>query len=68
MGIKEDSPCNCKALDKEDKKPNTLFSPLKGKMKVLKKIKRRMGLGQWKSQLIQLRTYTILYRFSEAKL
>lgn len=37
MGISENI-CDCKA-DKNNP------SPLKGKMKVLKKIKRRMGLG-----------------------
>lgn len=30
--------CHCKKSD-------TLFSPIKSKMKVLKKIKKRMGLG-----------------------
>lgn len=32
-----DTPCQCKN--------ENLFSPIKSKMKVLKKIKRRMGLG-----------------------
>lgn len=41
MGISEDKACYCKA-DKPKGEP--IFSPLK-KMKVLKKIKRRIGLG-----------------------
>ncbi|CAH1992046.1 unnamed protein product [Acanthoscelides obtectus] len=43
MGIKETNICRCNA----DVRPkgDTLFAPLKGKMKVLKKIKRRMGLA-----------------------
>lgn len=41
MGIYEDnSNCDCKADNKEN-----LFAPLKGKMKVLKKIRKRMGFG-----------------------
>ncbi|CAG9818269.1 unnamed protein product [Phaedon cochleariae] len=42
MGIKENEPCDCKG---EQKKGDNIFSPLKSKMKVLKKIKRRMGLA-----------------------
>lgn len=42
MGISEERNCNCKA----DKNKENILSPLKGKMKVLKKIKKRMGLGQ----------------------
>jgi protein neuralized len=42
MGISENRSCTCK----DDKvKGDDIFSPLKGKMKVLKKIKRRMGLA-----------------------
>ncbi|XP_045465468.1 protein neuralized isoform X1 [Harmonia axyridis] len=44
MGIHEpEKPCDCKA--EKPVKSHSLFSPLKGKMKVLKKIKRRMGLA-----------------------
>ncbi|CAH1113384.1 unnamed protein product [Psylliodes chrysocephalus] len=42
MGIKENKSCQCHSA--EDKGDNS-FSPVKGKMKVLKKIKRRMGLA-----------------------
>ena len=42
MGISENKTCTCKA---DKVKGDEVFSPLKGKMKVLKKIKRRMGLG-----------------------
>ncbi|KAJ8952958.1 hypothetical protein NQ318_006575 [Aromia moschata] len=42
MGIKDGPACHCNG---KDKKGDNLFSPLKSKMKVLKKIKRRMGLA-----------------------
>ncbi|XP_057665766.1 protein neuralized isoform X1 [Diorhabda carinulata] len=42
MGIQENKACNCKSVET---KGENKFSPLKGKMKVLKKIKRRMGLA-----------------------
>ncbi|XP_023021319.1 E3 ubiquitin-protein ligase neur isoform X1 [Leptinotarsa decemlineata] len=42
MGIKENKACHCKA---EEQKGDSILSPLKSKMKVLKKIKRRMGLA-----------------------
>uniref|UniRef100_A0A1Y1LAX8 Protein neuralized n=1 Tax=Photinus pyralis TaxID=7054 RepID=A0A1Y1LAX8_PHOPY len=41
MGISENNRCNCQA---DKVKENEPFPSLKGKMKVLKKIKRRMGL------------------------
>lgn len=49
MGISSGNSCHCKA-DKADKiekvpKSDNLFAPIKGRMKVLKKIKRRMGLA-----------------------
>lgn len=41
MGLSSDHSCSCKShTDKEHQK-----LPKKGKMKVLKKIKRKMGLG-----------------------
>lgn len=54
MGISSGNSCHCKA-DKADKSVTKgektggtpLLNPLKGKMKVLKKIKRKMGLGQY---------------------
>lgn len=60
MGIPEEH-CNCQSDKKSNNKNGKninkvcdkgqkeviLFAPLKGKMKVLKKIKKRMGLGQY---------------------
>lgn len=43
MGISSGNSCHCKA--ETGKGPAPLLAPLRGKMKVLKKIKRKMGLG-----------------------
>lgn len=65
MGITDERNCNCQA-DKTKKINNNqiknsnqkgdkeviLFAPFKGKMKVLKKIKKRMGLGQYNTNII----------------
>ncbi|XP_022905558.2 protein neuralized isoform X1 [Onthophagus taurus] len=46
MGVKENgADCRCQEKTKSDNNSGTIFSPLKGKMKVLKKIKKRMGLA-----------------------
>lgn len=37
--------CHCHLSSSGNNKSDKLFSPIKGKMKVLKKIKKRMGLG-----------------------
>lgn len=39
--------CHCHLSSTGNNKSEKLFSPIKGKMKVLKKIKKRMGLGQY---------------------
>lgn len=43
--------CQCQHYDNSSKKVSSdnLFSPIKNKMKVLKKIKKRMGLGRFRS-------------------
>lgn len=50
MGISSGNSCHCK-VDKPENKGAPLLAPLRGKMKVLKKIKRKMGLGQYNSVL-----------------
>lgn len=37
--------CHCRLSTSGNNKSEKLFSPIKSKMKVLKKIKKRMGLG-----------------------
>jgi hypothetical protein len=46
--------CQCQSNYKSKTQSDTLFSPIKNKMKVLKKIKKRIGLGM----------YFLLYIFS----
>lgn len=44
--------CQCQHYDSNSSKKvssDNLFSPIKNKMKVLKKIKKRMGLGRFRS-------------------
>uniref|UniRef100_A0A182JEI3 Uncharacterized protein n=1 Tax=Anopheles atroparvus TaxID=41427 RepID=A0A182JEI3_ANOAO len=38
----------------QNKKNDTIFSPIKNKMKVLKKIKKRMGLGTERKKILNL--------------
>lgn len=78
MGITDEQNCNCQA-DKSKKKINNsqnksinerghkeiiLFAPFKGKMKVLKKIKKRMGLGQYNKIIIIINVYVVLLAYS----
>lgn len=45
MGINSGNSCHCKVDKSEKCEKSGSLNPLKGKMKVLKKIKRKMGLG-----------------------
>lgn len=49
--------CHCHLSSSGNNKSEKLFSPIKGKMKVLKKIKKRMGLGQY--------TFSLKFNFND---